>query len=139
VFLPALARPNRTPRRAGATDRNAIAMITGNQRQILLRLFAGSPVTEIAKATGRKPSTVANTLRRVRAQMGARSDVDLLRECLGRQLVTLGEIFALADELHGKLGVQPDDPEGGAAVVSSGSRGLAGTRSARCAAGSSRG
>jgi DNA-binding CsgD family transcriptional regulator len=71
--------------------------ITENQRHILLQLFAGSHVDEIAVATGRSSSTIFNTLRRVREQLGARNDYDLLRECLRRDIVDLDEIFALAD------------------------------------------
>jgi DNA-binding CsgD family transcriptional regulator len=87
-------------------------MITENQCQILLRLFAGSTVNEIATATGRKPSTIANTLRLVRAQMGARRELDLLRECLRRDLVTLDEILTLADVLRGEQDAQADESRG---------------------------
>ncbi len=86
-------------KRARATDPGAVVTLTENQRQILLHMFAGCRVTEIAVATDRKPSTIANTLQTVRHLMGARSDLDLMRECLRRQLVTLDEVFMLADEL----------------------------------------
>ncbi len=71
--------------------------ITENQRRILLQLFAGYHIDEIAAATGRSTSTIFNTLRRVREQLGARNDYDLLRECARRHIVELDDIYALAD------------------------------------------
>jgi DNA-binding CsgD family transcriptional regulator len=97
------------PKRCSLPNAGAAVSITENQRQILLQLFAGSAVEEIATGTGRRPSTIGNTIRLVRKQMGARSDVDLLRECLRREIVTLDEISALADELRGAHGTTPDD------------------------------
>ncbi len=82
-----------------AADSGAVT-ITDNQRQILLRLFAGMEVDEIAAATGRKPSTIFNTLRTVRKQLGARNDVDLMRECLRRHVFKLSELYRLADRLR---------------------------------------
>jgi DNA-binding CsgD family transcriptional regulator len=83
----------------GLHDRTVSSMkITENQRQILLQLFAGYHIDEIAATTGRSRSTIFNTLRRVREQLGARNDIDLLRECARRRIVELDEIFALADE-----------------------------------------
>lgn len=75
--------------------------VTENQRQILLRLFAGSVETQIAADTNRKPSTIPNTVRRVRKQLGARTDFDLIRHCLRLRIVTLEEIFTLAETLGG--------------------------------------
>jgi DNA-binding NarL/FixJ family response regulator len=86
------------PKRSASPKSCAPISITENQRQILLHLFAGSVVDEIATATGRRPSTIGNTIRLVRKQLGARSDVDLLRECLRRHIVKLGEIYRLADK-----------------------------------------
>ncbi len=37
---------------------------------------------------------------RIRARLGARSDYDLMRECLRLQIVQLDEIYALADRLQ---------------------------------------
>ena len=71
--------------------------VTPNQRAILLRLFAGEAVEEIAAATGRKPSTIANTALRVRDQLGARNTYDLFRRCLNLGVFTLAEINAHAD------------------------------------------
>ena len=82
--------------------------VTENQRQILLQLFAGSQVDEIATETGRRPSTIGNTIRLVRKQLGARNDVDLLRECLRHRIVSLPEIDAVAAALP-----RADRPEGG--------------------------
>lgn len=83
-----------------AATQPSAAPITDNQRQILLQVFAGMDVQEVAAATGRTPSTIGNTLRTVRKQLGARNDVDLMRECLRRRIFTLGEITRRADELH---------------------------------------
>ncbi len=80
----------------GAAD---AATLTENQRAILLRLFAGEAESEIAVASGRKASTIVNTLRRVREQLGARNKFDLFRVCLQRGIVTLEEVNALADSL----------------------------------------
>lgn len=88
-----------TRRRAeqgGASDRSTV---TANQRAILLRLFAGEDERRIAADTGRKPSTISNTVRRVRDQLGGRTEYDLMRECLRRGIVTLEEISALADTI----------------------------------------
>jgi DNA-binding CsgD family transcriptional regulator len=85
---------------ARATGPGAAVTLTENKRRILLHMFAGCRVTEIAAATGRSPSTIANTIQGVRKQMGLRTDVDLLRECLRRQLVTLEDILTLTDELR---------------------------------------
>jgi DNA-binding NarL/FixJ family response regulator len=71
--------------------------MTENQRQILLRLFAGSNEEEIAADTNRKPSTIFNTVRRVRERLGARGEYDLMRECLLRGIVTIEEISARAE------------------------------------------
>jgi DNA-binding CsgD family transcriptional regulator len=106
-------------KRARETDPGSAVTLTENKHRILLLMFAGSRVTEIAAATGRSPSTIANTIQGVRKQMGLRTDVDLLRECLRRQLVTLDEIVALADERRRahetpaddrEHGTSPDDP-----------------------------
>jgi hypothetical protein len=101
----------RTTKHAGATDSTTAVTLTENQRQILLRLFAGSRVDEIATATRRRPSTIANTLRLVRTQLGARRDLDLRRECLRRQLVALDDIYALADALRSAHCTPADDRE----------------------------
>ncbi len=88
-----------TRRRAeqgGASDRSTV---TANQRAILLRLFAGEDERRIAAETGRKPSTISNTVRRVRGQLGGRTAYDLMRQCLRRGIVTLEEIYALADTI----------------------------------------
>ncbi len=74
--------------------------VTKNQHRILVRLFAGENEQDIAAGTGRKPSTIFNTVRRVRAQLGARNEYDLMRECIRRGIVELDEILALADELR---------------------------------------
>ncbi len=86
--------------RPRATASGAVVTLTENQRQILLRMFAGCRINEIASATDRKPSTISNTLQTVRHLMGVRTDLDLMRECLRRRLVTLEEILILADELR---------------------------------------
>jgi DNA-binding CsgD family transcriptional regulator len=107
-----------------ATASGAAVTLTENQRQILLRMFAGCLANEIAAATGRKPSTISNTLQTIRTLIGARTDLDLMHECLRRQLVTLDEILALADARRGEANAQadalrheqgapPDDPERG--------------------------
>jgi DNA-binding NarL/FixJ family response regulator len=75
------------------------ATVTANQRAILLRLFAGEAEHEIAATSGRKSSTIFNTVRRVRDQLGARNEYDLFRKCLSRGIITLDEINALADTL----------------------------------------
>ncbi len=98
--LIALAKPMPTAKRTDPMDSNAAVTLTDNQRQILLQLFAGSHIDEIASATGRKPSTIFNTVRTVRKQLGARNDFDLMRECLRRRIVTLGEVYRLADALR---------------------------------------
>lgn len=74
--------------------------VTDNQRSILLRLFAGMLEREIAAETARQPTTIINTVLRVRAQLGARTEYDLMRECLRRGIVTLDEINALADAIR---------------------------------------
>lgn len=84
----------------GAATESSAPPITDNQRQILLQVFAGMDVREIAAATGRTASTIGNTLRTVRKQLGARNDVDLMRECLRRRIFTLGQITRLAGELR---------------------------------------
>lgn len=76
-----------------------VSKLTENQRSILLRLFAGSLEREIAAETGRHATTIFNTVLRVRAQLGARTEYDLMRECIRRGIVTLDEIYALADSL----------------------------------------
>jgi DNA-binding CsgD family transcriptional regulator len=88
-----------TAKRPAANDPNAVT-ITDNQREILLQVFAGTEVDEIAAATGRKPSTIFNTLRTVRKQLGARNDFDLMRECLRRRIFKLSEIYRLTDALR---------------------------------------
>jgi DNA-binding NarL/FixJ family response regulator len=70
--------------------------LTENRRDILVRLFAGERVGEIAARTGRSESTVQNTLRTVRKQLRARTHVDLMRESLRLGIVTLEEIVARA-------------------------------------------
>jgi DNA-binding CsgD family transcriptional regulator len=102
-------------KRARATAPGAVVTLTENQRQILLQMFAGNRVTEIAAATGRQPSTIANTIHVVRKLMGARTDVDLLRECLRRELVALEEVFALADTPCRAHETPADDSEHGTA------------------------
>jgi DNA-binding CsgD family transcriptional regulator len=80
-------------------DRTVSSMkTTENERQILLQLFAGYQIDEIAAAAGSSTSAIADTLRGLREQLGARTDYDLLRECARRRIVELDEIFALADE-----------------------------------------
>ncbi len=79
---------------------DAHVTITENQRRILLRLFSGSSEEEIAADTNRKPSTIFNTVRRVRERLGARGEYDLMRECLRREIVTIEEIYALAETLR---------------------------------------
>jgi DNA-binding CsgD family transcriptional regulator len=86
------ARKSRKP-----SDPNAL---TANQRSILLRLFAGKTYDEVAVENGRKPSTIFNTTRRVRGQLGIRTDFDVMRECVRRGIVTLDEIYALADTIR---------------------------------------
>jgi DNA-binding NarL/FixJ family response regulator len=73
---------------------------TENQRAILMALFAGQTEEEIAHQTGRKPSTIHNTVRVVRQRFGARNGYDLMRECLRRGIVTLDEIYAGADAVR---------------------------------------
>ncbi len=102
-------------KRTRATAPGAAVALTENQRQILLQMFAGNRVTEIAAATGRQPSTIANTIHVVRRLMGARTDVDLFRECLRRQLVALEDILALADTLHRAHETPADASEHGTA------------------------
>ena len=80
----------------------ATAAVTPNQRAILLRLFAGEPEDAIAAASGRKPSTIFNTVRRVRDQLGARNEYDLFRLCVRRGIVSLREINAYADALEAR-------------------------------------
>jgi DNA-binding CsgD family transcriptional regulator len=89
-----------TSSQGGAADADAIVQITENQRQIMLRLFAGSTIDEIAADTGRRPSTIGNTVRRVREQLGARNDYDLFLQCLRHRFVKLSEIYALAERLR---------------------------------------
>jgi DNA-binding NarL/FixJ family response regulator len=83
-----------------ATNPDAVVTLTENQRRILLRMFAGCRVNEIAAATDRKPSTISNTLQTVRHLMGVRTDLDVMRECLRHHVVTLDEIFELAAALR---------------------------------------
>jgi DNA-binding NarL/FixJ family response regulator len=71
--------------------------VTPNQRAILVRLFAGEREAEIAADTGRSVSTIFNTVRLVRDQLGARTEYDLMRECLRRRIVSLTDICRLAD------------------------------------------
>ncbi len=101
-----------TRRRAaqgGASDRSTV---TENQRAILLRLFAGEDEKRIAADTGRKPSTISNTVRRVRDQLGGRTAYDLMRECLRRGILTLEEVYALSDTVprppRKRSGGEPD-------------------------------
>lgn len=93
----------------GAADPRTV---TENQRAILLRLFAGEAEAEIAVASGRKASTIINTLRRVREQLGARNKFDLFRVCLRRGIVTLEEVNALADALPVPPPKATGDPPG---------------------------
>jgi hypothetical protein len=92
-----VTRPSKkvSPRKLGAAFK-----VTENQRVILLRLFAGSLEREIAAETERKTTTIFNTVLRVRAQLGARTEYDLMRECIRRKIVTLDEIYALADAIR---------------------------------------
>ncbi len=87
------------PRRhvAGEAGSGAAFKVTANQRQIVLSLFAGMRESEIAAQTGRKPSTIGNTVRLVRKLLGARSEYDLMRECLRLGIVEPAEIYALAE------------------------------------------
>ncbi len=79
---------------------------------MLLRLFAGSSEETIAADTNRKPSTIFNTIRRVRERLGARNEYDLMRECVRRGIVTLEEIYALADTIHAAPSQDPADEHG---------------------------
>jgi DNA-binding NarL/FixJ family response regulator len=92
-----VTRPSKkvSPREPGAALK-----VTENQRSILLRLFAGGLEREIAAETGRHATTIFNTVLRVRAQLGARTEYDLMRECVRREIVTLDEIYALADAIR---------------------------------------
>ncbi|MEA2665883.1 MAG: hypothetical protein QOI11_2827 [Candidatus Eremiobacteraeota bacterium] len=87
----------RPAKQGAASDPNTVISVTENQRRILLRLFAGEDEQEIAAGTDRKPSTIFNTVRRVRTQLGARNEYDLMRECLRRGIVDLDEVLVLAD------------------------------------------
>ena len=98
-----MKRPTRPDRAPYARD------VTENQRAILLRLFAGKTYEEVALNTGRKPVTIFNTVRRVRGQLGARTEYDLMRECIRRGIVTLDEIYSLADAIHASTADQPHD------------------------------
>jgi DNA-binding CsgD family transcriptional regulator len=86
-----------TRRRAEQGGASGPSTVTENQRAILLRLFAGEDEKRIAADTGRTLSTISNTVRRVRDQLGGRTEYDLMRECLRRGIVSLEEVYALAD------------------------------------------
>lgn len=101
-----MSRPSKSIDRFTSTRDVAI---TDNQRSILLRLFAGMLEREIAEQTGRKANTIVNTLLRVRSQLGARTEYDLMRECIRRGIVTLDEIYALADTIRASAHNQPRD------------------------------
>jgi DNA-binding CsgD family transcriptional regulator len=87
-------------KRARATKPGAAVTLTDKKRRILLLMFAGCRVREIAVVSGRSQSTIANTIQAVRKQLNVRTDVDLFRECLARRLVTLKEVLALANEVR---------------------------------------
>ena len=91
---------SRPSKRIGQFTPTEDVAITDNQRKILLRLFAGMLEREIAEQSGRKASTIVNTVLRVRARLGARTEYDLMRECIRRSIVTLDEIYALADTIR---------------------------------------
>ncbi len=74
--------------------------LTPHRREILLRLFAGETPPEIARALGRSPSTVSNTIATIRKRLGVRRDVDALREALRRGIVTLEEIEQRRGEIE---------------------------------------
>ncbi len=80
-------------RRTVGGDTGAVLTLTENRREILVRLFAGERIAEIAKATGRSRSTIENTLAAIRQQLGARTEYDLMRECLHRRIVSFAEIM----------------------------------------------
>jgi DNA-binding NarL/FixJ family response regulator len=88
------------PDRSRTSADSSVVKITKNQREILIRLFAGSRESEIAVDTDRRPSTIFNTVRHVRERLGVRTEYDLMRECLRRRIVTLDEIFQRADSLR---------------------------------------
>ncbi len=96
----ALGRVSRPSIKSASRRPGAAVTVTDNQRSILLRLFAGMLEREIAAETARRPTTIVNTVLRVRAQLGARTEYDLMRECLRRGIVTLDEINALAASLR---------------------------------------
>jgi DNA-binding CsgD family transcriptional regulator len=87
---------NRLRAQTSATPRRRVKL-TANQRAILVRLFAGERETEIALSTNRSPSTIFNTIRLVRERFGARTEYDLMRECLCRRIMTLAEICNAAE------------------------------------------
>jgi DNA-binding CsgD family transcriptional regulator len=86
--------------------------ITDNQRSILLHLIAGLLEREIAQQTGHKPTTIVNTVLHVRELLGARTKYDLMRECLRRGIVTLGDIYTLADTIRPSAADRPPDARG---------------------------
>ncbi len=102
-------RVSRPSKKLAARKPGAVFKVTDNQRRILLSLFAGRLEREIAAETGRKATTIFNTVLRVRAQIGARTEYDLMRECIRREIVTLDEIYSLADAIRG---VGDDQPRG---------------------------
>jgi DNA-binding NarL/FixJ family response regulator len=85
-------KAHRPPPRVSRTDA-PVLVITENRREILVRLFAGDRIAEIAKATGRSTSTIENTVKAIREKLGARTEYDLMRECLYRRIVTFAEIM----------------------------------------------
>jgi DNA-binding NarL/FixJ family response regulator len=91
---------SRQRKKIAPLEPDAVFTITENQRGILLWLFAGCKEAEIAAATGRKRSTIYNTLKALRDQLAARTGIDLMRGCLRRGVVTLDEIYAAADALR---------------------------------------
>lgn len=103
---------SRPSKRSGRSTPTADVAITANQRGILVRLFAGMLEREIAEQSGRKTSTIVNTVSRVRAQLGARTEYDLMRECLRRGIVGLDEIYTLADSIRRAPDDQPPDTHG---------------------------
>ena len=89
-------RVKRAPKQPRSTATRCAVKVTQNQRDILIRLFAGAREREIAVDTGRRPSTIFNTVRLVREQLGARTDYDLMRECIRLRIVTLSEVYKTA-------------------------------------------
>jgi DNA-binding NarL/FixJ family response regulator len=80
------------PRRPRERSSDAPLLLTENRREILLRLFAGEDLEEIAKATGRSRSTIANTLVTIRKRLGASTAYELVIAALSRGIVTLADI-----------------------------------------------